>query len=37
MSTSAQLKTRGYLLLASFFAVLIAIFMPLFPAAHGDQ
>jgi len=37
MSTSAQLKTRGYLLLASFFAVLIAIFMPLFPAAHGDK
>ena len=37
MSTPAQLKTRGYLLLASFFAVLIAIFMPLFPAAHGDK
>ena len=37
MSTPAQLKTRGYVLLASFFAVLIAIFLPLFPAAHGDQ
>ena len=37
MSTPAQLKTRGYLLLVSFFAVLIAIFLPLFPAAHGDK
>ena len=37
MSTPAQLKTRGYLLLASFFAVLIAIFLPLVPAAHGDK
>ena len=37
MSTSAQLKTRGYLLLVSFFAVLIAIFMPLFPAPHTDK
>jgi hypothetical protein len=37
MSTPAQLKTRGYLLIISFFAVLFAIFMPLFPAAHGDK
>ena len=37
MSTPAQLKTRGYLLLVSFFAVLIAIFMPLFPAPHTDK
>ena len=37
MSTPAQLKTRGYLLLVSFFAVLVAIFMPIFPAAHGDK
>ena len=31
MSTSAQLKTKGLLLVVSFFAVLVAIFMPLFP------
>ncbi len=37
MATSAQLKTRGFLLLASFFAVLVAIFMPLFPGAHGEK
>lgn len=37
MATSTQLKTRGYLLLASFFAILIAIFMPLFPGIHGEK
>jgi hypothetical protein len=37
MVTSTQLKTRGYLLLASFFAVLVAIFMPLFPGPHGKK
>jgi hypothetical protein len=37
MSSSAQLKTKGYLLLASFFAVLIAIFMPLFPGTTGNK
>ena len=31
MASTTQLKTQGFLLLASFFAVLIAIFMPLFP------
>ena len=30
MSTNAQLKSKGLLLLASFFAILVAIFMPLF-------
>jgi hypothetical protein len=37
MASSAQLKARGYLLLASFFAVLVAIFMPLFPSVHGGK
>jgi hypothetical protein len=37
MASSAQLKTQGYLLLASFFAVLVAIFMPLFPGAQGQK
>jgi hypothetical protein len=37
MASSAQLKTKGLLLLASFFAVLIAIFMPLFPGTHGEK
>lgn len=37
MASSAQLKARGYLLLASFFAVLVAIFMPLFPNVHGGK
>lgn len=37
MTSSAQLKTQGYLLLASFFAVLIAIFMPLFPGTEGKK
>ena len=37
MASSAQLKTQGFLLLASFFAVLVAIFMPLFPGAHGGK
>ena len=37
MASSAQLKTRGFLLLASFFAVLVAIFMPLFPGVHGGK
>ena len=37
MASSAQLKTKGFLLLASFFAVLIAIFMPLFPGTQGEK
>lgn len=37
MASSTQLKTQGYLLLASFFAVLIAIFMPLFPGTTGNK
>jgi hypothetical protein len=37
MASSAQLKTQGYLLLASFFAILVAIFMPLFPGAQGQK
>ena len=37
MSSSTQLKTKGYLLLASFFAVLVAIFMPLFPGSAGQK
>ena len=37
MSTSAQLKTKGTLLMVSFFAVLVAIFMPLFPGTHGEK
>jgi len=37
MASSTQLKTQGYLLLTSFFAVLIAIFMPLFPGTHGEK
>jgi hypothetical protein len=37
MASSAQLKTKGYLLLASFFVVLATIFMPLFPGAQGQK
>ncbi len=37
MSTPAQLKTKGLLLLVSFFAILVAIFMPLFPGATGKK
>ena len=37
MASSTQLKTQGYLLLGSFFAVLIAIFMPLFPGTQGNK
>ena len=37
MASSTQLKTRGFILIASFFAVLVAIFMPLFPGVHGDK
>ena len=37
MASSTQLKTQGYLLLASFFAVLVAIFMPLFPGTQGNK
>ncbi|MDD2465344.1 MAG: hypothetical protein PHI97_15210 [Desulfobulbus sp.] len=37
MASSKQLKARGILLLASFFAVLVAIFMPLFPGVHGGK
>lgn len=37
MASSAQLKTQGFLLLASFFAILVAIFMPLFPGAHDGK
>ncbi|MBV5318492.1 MAG: hypothetical protein JZU50_11860 [Desulfobulbaceae bacterium] len=37
MASTTQLKTQGYLLLVSFFAVLIAIFMPLFPGTHGEK
>lgn len=37
MASSAQLKTRGYLLLASFFVVLVIIFMPLFPSVQGQK
>jgi len=37
MASSTQLKARGFLLLASFFAVLVAIFMPLFPGVHGGK
>ena len=37
MASSAQLKTQGYLLLVSFFAILIAIFMPLFPGTQGNK
>jgi len=37
MASSAQLKTKGYLLLASFFVVLAAIFMPLFPGAQDQK
>jgi len=37
MASSAQLKARGFLLLASFFAVLVAIFTPLFPGVHGGK
>ncbi|WP_319587340.1 hypothetical protein [uncultured Desulfobulbus sp.] len=37
MASSAQLKTKGLLLLASFFAILFAIFMPLFPGTHGEK
>jgi hypothetical protein len=37
MASSTQLKTQGYLLLISFFAVLFAIFMPLFPGTQGNK
>jgi len=37
MESSAQLKTKGFVLLASFFVVLIAIFMPLFPGTQGEK
>ena len=37
MSTSAQLKTKGLLLLVSCFAILVAIFMPLFPGTTGQK
>ena len=37
MASSAQLKTQGFVLLASFFAILIAIFMPLFPGTQGNK
>ena len=37
MASTAQLKTTGLLLLASFFAVLFAIFMPLFPGPAGQK
>ena len=36
MASSTQLKTQGYLLLISFFAVLVAIFDPLYSAATGE-
>jgi hypothetical protein len=37
MASAAQLKTQGLLLLASFFAILVAIFMPLFPGSAGQK
>ena len=37
MASSAQLKARGFLLMASFFAVLVVIFMPFFPGVHGGK
>lgn len=37
MASRTQLKTQGFLLLASFFAVLVAIFMPLFPGNAGQK
>lgn len=37
MASPAQLKTTGLLLLASFFAILVAIFMPLFPGTQGQK
>ena len=37
MASSAQLKTQGFFLLATFFAVLAAIFRPRFPGAHGGK
>jgi hypothetical protein len=37
MASSAQLKARGFLLMASFFAVLVVIFLPLFPGVHGEK
>jgi len=37
MASTAQLKTQGLLLLASFFAILVAIFMPLFPGTGGQK
>ncbi len=37
MASSTQLKTRGFLMIGSFFAVLIAIFMPQFPGTHGNK
>jgi hypothetical protein len=37
MASSTQLKSQGLLLLASFFAILVAIFMPLFPGGGGQK
>jgi len=37
MASTAQLKTTGLFLLVSFFAILVAIFMPLFPSASGQK
>jgi len=37
MTSPAQLKTTGLLLLVTFFAVLVAIFMPIFPGATGQK
>jgi hypothetical protein len=37
MASPAQLKTTGVFLLASFFVILFAIFMPLFPGATGQK
>lgn len=37
MASATQLKTQGLLLLASFFAILVAIFMPLFPGSGGQK
>ncbi len=37
MTTNAQYKSKGLLLLASFFAILVAIFMPLFPGTSGKK
>jgi hypothetical protein len=37
MASTTQLKTQGLLLLVSFFAILAAIFMPLFPGSAGKK